>query len=190
MLRILPVIALVFSADSTLRADSPVEQAAEFFELKVRPVLAGTCFRCHGGEKTSGGLRVDTRKALLAGGEHGAAIIPGRPADSLLVRALRHEDDEVQMPPDAPLAKAAIDDLAAWIERGAVWPESAKSTSGEFAARGHWAFQPLRAVEPPVAAADGLSTPNRSVHRCSAARQATHTRAAGGPRRASAASLL
>jgi len=146
-------------AASPLWADSPTDQAAEFFESRVRPVLVATCFRCHGGEKTSGGLRVDSRAALVAGGDHGAAIVPGRPAESLLVRALRRQDDEVVMPPDEPLAKATVDDLARWIEHGAVWPESNAGARDAFAAGKHWAFQPVARAGPPVVVADGSSDP-------------------------------
>src|ERR1019366_4787199 len=61
-----------------------------FFERKIRPILAGTCFKCHGGEKTNGKLRVDSRAALLQGGRSGPALVPGDPDKSLLVQALRH----------------------------------------------------------------------------------------------------
>ncbi|MBI2827105.1 MAG: PSD1 domain-containing protein [Planctomycetia bacterium] len=150
------VLAVASSAASSSRADSPRDEGAEFFELKIRPVLAGKCFKCHGADKASGGLRIDSRDALLKGGEHGASIVPGKPGDSLLVRALRHEDDEVQMPPDGQLAKQSIDDFAIWIEHGALWPASAAATDA-FAAGRHWAFQPLgdpqTPAEPPDAGA-------------------------------------
>src|SRR3954453_11733269 len=73
------------------------------FETKIRPVLAGTCFACHGGKKTGGGLRVDSRAALLEGGDRGPAIVPGMPEMSLLISALRHDDPELTMPPGKKL---------------------------------------------------------------------------------------
>src|SRR5690349_4580956 len=78
---------------------SRAEDAETFFERAVRPTLAGTCFPCHGGKKTSGGLRVDSREALVKGGESGPAIVPGDPGKSLLLRAVRHADDVSEMPP-------------------------------------------------------------------------------------------
>ncbi len=117
-----------------------------FFELKIRPVLAGTCFKCHGGDKTSRGLRVDSREALLKGGAGGPAIVPGEPEKSLLVRALRHTSEELAMPPGRRLPEAVAADFATWVTRGAPWPRSAAAS---FRAEKHWAFQPVRPVEPP-----------------------------------------
>ncbi len=93
-----------------------------FFELKVRPVLAGRCFKCHGGDKVSSGLRVDSREALLKGGDRGPALVPGDTAKSLLLRALRHQDDGLKMPPNAKLPEQTVQDFATWIGQGAVWP--------------------------------------------------------------------
>jgi hypothetical protein len=117
------------------------------FELKVRPVLAGACFRCHGGDKVSGGLRVDSREALLRGGDSGPAIVPGDPGGSLLVQAVRRTHERLRMPPDKPLPGPAADDLAAWVRQGAPWPAAAAARP--FAAPRHWAFQPVRAAAPP-----------------------------------------
>src|SRR5919201_3237424 len=103
-------------------AQAPRPEAETFFELKVRPVLAGTCFRCHGGAKVRGGLRVDTRAALLKGGESGPAVVPGDPDNSLLVRAVRYRHERIHMPPDKRLSDEAVADLAAWVKQGAVWP--------------------------------------------------------------------
>src|SRR5438093_10002849 len=71
-----------------------------FFERNIRPVLAGTCFKCHGGERTSNKLRVDSRAALLKGGRSGPAVVPGAPEKSLLLQALNHDKDVHPMPPD------------------------------------------------------------------------------------------
>ncbi|MFZ4645348.1 MAG: c-type cytochrome domain-containing protein, partial [Gemmataceae bacterium] len=67
------------------------EERTDFFESKIRPVLVETCFRCHGGTKTSGGLRLDSREGLLKGGDSGPAIIPLKPMESLLIRVIRRE---------------------------------------------------------------------------------------------------
>src|SRR3954471_20638457 len=83
----------------------------EFFEKQVRPILAGTCFRCHGGDKVGGGLRIDSSEALLKGGENGAAVIPGKPDESLLIQAIRRQDGVSPMPPGKPLPREAVEAL-------------------------------------------------------------------------------
>src|SRR6059036_3846036 len=92
-----------------------------FFEAKIRPVLVESCFKCHGGAKISSGLRVDSRDALLQGGKHGPALVPGQPDKSLLLRALRHSQKDLQMPPGQKLPAHVVGDFARWIERGAAW---------------------------------------------------------------------
>ena len=144
MSRVLTLLGLVAPAASA-RAAAPAPDAETAFELKVRPVLAGTCFRCHGGGKVAGGLRVDSRAALLQGGDSGPAVIPGDPDRSLLLRAVRHTHEKLHMPPDRKLSDAAVADLAAWVKGGAHWPAAARP----FAADKHWAFRPVHAADPP-----------------------------------------
>src|SRR5262245_11209633 len=120
------------------------DDAETFFETKIRPVLAETCLNCHGGKKVSNGLRVDSREALLKGGEHGPAVVLGDPDKSLLVQAIRHAHAEVKMPPDKKLSDAVIADFAAWVKSGAAWPRRVT-----LQAKKHWAFEPVRKVEPP-----------------------------------------
>ena len=145
---------LVLTIAAGLSAVGPVAHAGDaapasesFFELKVRPVLAGTCVKCHGEKKASGGLRLDSREAMLAGGDGGPAVVPGDPDRSPLVRAVRHADDTLKMPPNKPLARDAQDALAAWVAAGAPWPKSvaARPIQGQ----SHWAFEPLRPITPP-----------------------------------------
>jgi hypothetical protein len=130
--------------------------AETFFEVKIRPVLAGTCFRCHGGKKVSGGLRVDSRAALQRGGDSGPAVVPGDPDRSLLVQALRYTIADIKMPPDKRLPDPVAADFAAWVKQGAPWP--AKATRG-FRAGRHWAFAPVRKVSPPPDATGWADTP-------------------------------
>src|SRR4051794_37989788 len=73
-------------------AGEPGAASESFFELKIRPVLAGSCVKCHGERKSSGGLRLDSREAMLAGGDTGPAVVPGDPDSSPLVRAIRHAE--------------------------------------------------------------------------------------------------
>ena len=135
----------------------PGAASESFFELKVRPVLAGTCVKCHGEKKASGGLRLDSRGAMLAGGDGGPAVVPGDPEGSPLVRAVRHDDDTLKMPPNKPLARDAQAALTAWVAAGAPWPRSdpARPLQGQ----SHWAFEPLRPVAPPADPTGWASAP-------------------------------
>ena len=133
-------------------SDAPKANSDQFFELKVRPVLADTCFKCHGGEKTSGGLRIDSRESLLRGGDTGPAIVPGKPDESLLIRAIRHTDPDIQMPPQGKVPDEVVVNISRWVQDGANWPDSGKSIAKPLpaAVKSHWAFQPVRAVQPPA----------------------------------------
>src|SRR5271165_3642338 len=116
---LLPLVPLAGAA----RAQAP--QAEAFFEAKIRPVLATVCARCHGATRANGGLRVDSRAALLKGGEHGPALAPGAAEKSLLLQALRHTHPELRMPPGKKLPDHVLADFAAWIRDGAAWPSTA-----------------------------------------------------------------
>jgi mono/diheme cytochrome c family protein len=145
-MRITSSVALVCL---TLPADAG---ASEFFEKHVRPVLAERCYSCHGPKLQRGGLRLDSRQALLRGGDSGPAIVPGKPEASLLLRAVRRQGD-VKMPPKEKnrLEDAAVAALAEWVRQGAPWPADAKLARTSSAAEArprHWAFQPVR--RPPV----------------------------------------
>src|SRR5688500_18783253 len=86
----------------------------DFFENKVRPVLANSCYQCHStkAEKVKGGLLLDSREALLKGGDSGAAIVPGSPDSSLLIKAVRYTEPDLQMPPKGDkLTEQQINDL-------------------------------------------------------------------------------
>jgi cytochrome c553 len=144
MARFLALLGLALAASAAAGAP-PGPDAETAFELKVRPVLAGTCLRCHGGAKVSGGLRVDSRAALLKGGDSGPAVVPGDPDNSLLLRAVRRTHETLRMPPDKKLSDAEVADLAAWVKGGAPWPAATRP----FAADTHWAFRPVRAADPP-----------------------------------------
>jgi Protein of unknown function (DUF1553)/Protein of unknown function (DUF1549)/Planctomycete cytochrome C len=149
-----------------------------FFELKIRPVLVERCFKCHGGDKVSHGLRVGSRAALLKGGESGPALVPGRAEESLLVRALRHRDDDLRMPPSGKLPETVIADFVAWVNRGAPWPAGGPTKPDAFVAKRHWAFVPVLAVELP---ADPSGWSNHPVDRFLAAGWRGHGLAPVGP---------
>ena len=132
----------------------PDPQQLEFFEKQVRPVLAERCYKCHGPEKQEGGMRVDSRAALVAGGDTGPAIVPGKPNEGYLLDAIRY-GDLYQMPPDGKLAADQIAAIERWVREGAVWPGDANAPVArpktfDLAERAtHWAFQPLRPQQPP-----------------------------------------
>ncbi len=96
---------------------------AEFFESKVRPLLAGACYACHT-EAKSGGLRLDSRESMLQGGNSGPAIAPGDPEASLLIQAVSHRHERLRMPPPGKLEPHEIGYLIEWVKDGAIWPIS------------------------------------------------------------------
>lgn len=151
------VIAILAMTNSVSANDPetntfPAEDV-EFFEQKIRPVLVEQCYECHSTEavrkqKLKGGLRVDSRAALLHGGDSGPSIIPGKPEESLLFQALRFES--VEMPPKGKLPDQVLANFEQWIARGAADPRkddesvaTKKSIDWE-AARHHWSYQPLQ----------------------------------------------
>ena len=110
--------ASLFASPPPAAAQSP----EDFFETRVRPVLAENCYACHG-QLVNGGLRVNSREALLAGGASGPAVVPGDPDASLLIRIVRHEIEGREMPRNEdPLSPYQIAGLAEWIAMGAPWP--------------------------------------------------------------------
>ncbi len=121
----------------------------EFFEKRVRPVLTERCIECHGPEKQEAGLRMDALDNLVKGGDSGPAIVPGDSSRSLLVQAIRHEN-QLAMPPDSNLTESEIAGLQQWVDDGAVWPIGGtplKTSTIAAAAKTHWAFQrPIRDV--------------------------------------------
>ena len=111
-----------------LRAAEPSLEGIEFFEKRIRPLLAAHCYECHSraSQKSKGGLALDTRDAILEGGNSGTALVPGDPDQSLLITAVRQTDKELQMPPKQKLSDAQIADLEAWVKMGAPDPRMAE----------------------------------------------------------------
>ncbi|NNE20008.1 MAG: DUF1549 domain-containing protein, partial [Myxococcales bacterium] len=150
----IPALLVLFSAPS-FSAPPPIA-GVDLFENKVRPVLAENCFSCHTQTKL-GGLRLDSREALLEGGKSGPAVVPGEPGKSLLIKAVRHEIEDMKMPMGGKLADEQIASLTEWVEQGAPWPEEpdaiiSKSEDGfqiSPAQRDFWSFRPLQKTQPP-----------------------------------------
>ncbi len=131
-------------------ADEPVTpEQARFFETRIRPILVEHCQGCHGPKKQEAGLRLDSRAALLKGTDAGAVVETGKPDESSLIEAIRHENG-LKMPPEGKLPDAAIADLTEWVRQGLPWPEAAPVKSPAESAGQHWAFQPVREPQAPV----------------------------------------
>ncbi|TWT34205.1 DUF1549 domain-containing protein [Blastopirellula retiformator] len=141
-------------AEEAVDAPQISKEQAAFFENDIRPLLVRRCFECHSEEAEKGGLRLDSRGAMLSGGESGAAIEPHQPETSLLIEAINYESYE--MPPAGKLPEQEIALLAKWVKMGAPWPggndaqvrTAAKDKITE-EDRHYWAFQPLADVDPP-----------------------------------------
>ena len=151
-LLLLGVVVPVLPARAGGDAPQPSPAAVKFFETKVRPLLAQSCFRCHGEKKQRGDLRLDSLAAALQGGGRGPALVPGYPEKSLLIKAIGHEDKDLKMPEDKKLPREQIDVLTQWIQMGAPWPGADKVAAapkkGEFVIsdkdRAHWSLQPVK----------------------------------------------
>lgn len=141
--------ALLLFCDAPILADEPTE----FFEKHIRPLLVEKCVGCHGPGKQEASLRLDSRQQVLQGTrEQPSLVVPGDAANSRLLQVLLYLDDDVQMPPKAPLETQHVTAVRQWIEAGAVWPDTADfgkaGAVDQNAWRRHWAFQPI--TDPPM----------------------------------------
>jgi len=139
--------------------EKPEVERLEFFEKKIRPILADHCYTCHSADtKPSGGLRVDDRNGLLLGGDSGAAIVTGDPEKSLLLQRIHSQNPKRRMPKEGKLlTEDEIADLETWIRDGVTWPrERVPASIGrsrpfyEDLKAHHWAWQPLTDPAPPA----------------------------------------
>lgn len=144
------------------------EERLRFFESRIRPVLVEKCEGCHsvaaeGQGKLKAGLYVDSRAGLLGGGDSGAAIVPGKPSESLLMKALRHESKDIAMPPKEPMfSKAVLEDFSRWIAEGAEDPRDGRA--GKVTkrrglpleeGRAFWSMKVPQATKPPAVRQEG-----------------------------------
>jgi cytochrome c553 len=161
-LLVLSATFAIFSAgDRTAFGEDVVEFSPaqlEFFEKQVRPILVKRCYKCHSSDtkKPQGALRVDSRMAMLAGGDTGAAIIPGNAKESLLIDAINH-GDVYQMPPKSKMPAAEIAVLTKWVDQNAPWPkeeakvvEHAEAFDIEQRKSSHWCWQPIKNYPAPT----------------------------------------
>jgi len=166
---LIPVLAAAAGAGAAGDKLTPAE--TEFFEKRVRPLLAQHCYQCHAAdaEKVKGELLLDTADGVLAGGVSGPAIVPGKPEQSLLIKAVRWADKDTQMPPKTKLSDEQIAVLVQWVKMGAPDP---RHESGKPArqvgpsiedGRNFWAFQPVK--KPVVPAVKDAAWPRGDVDR-------------------------
>jgi cytochrome c553 len=155
--------AAISSANVASANEAPTEKAAaeqgaadaagiEFFEQKIRPVLATHCYKCHAADSKTvqGGLRLDDQHATRTGGDSGPAVVPGKVGDSLLITAIEYGGEFYDMPPDGKLPASVIADFRKWIEMGAPDPRVAKANPATPAAASKaatredlWVLKPL-----------------------------------------------
>ena len=140
----------------TAAPPAPTAEQAEFFEKRIRPVLAQRCYSCHGSQVQASGLRLDSATAITRPTAAGRIpITPGSPAQSAVIQAIRY-DGAIKMPPQGKLAANEIDALTQWVKMGAPWPAGVvkETHEGEAAlleaARRHWSLRPV--VKPRVPA--------------------------------------
>ena len=150
---------LVFSASLGLAQDERelTTEELKFFESKIRPIFAEYCYKCHSAEeKIKGGLQLDNRAGLRHGGDSGVVLVPGKPAESLLVTAITWADEDYEMPPKQKLPASAIANIKKWIEMGAPDPRGSEKVVLENSidieeGRKFWSFQkPRRPALPEV----------------------------------------
>ncbi|QDU30240.1 Planctomycete cytochrome C [Anatilimnocola aggregata] len=139
----LVVLGSLLAAQVASAAEVAAKEA-EFFELQIRPLLVSHCLDCHGDRKQEAKLRLDSREALLAGGDSGPAIVPGDPEKSLLIAAVHYKADAAQMPPKGKLDGDKIEKLTRWVKTGAIWPVAAESMMRTTVAAGDKAGMKIR----------------------------------------------
>ncbi len=157
ILLILFCSAVVFPRTGGGAESAAMSDGLAYFEKHIRPLLIEHCYSCHQ-DRQEGGLRLDHRQGLLDGGDSGPAISPGDTEASLLIKAVRYDDPDLQMPPDEKLSQAEIKHLEHWVRFGAPDPRDksdetkpdGENPSDPIAGRQHWAFRPLDVQAPPA----------------------------------------
>ena len=172
--RLAPLAILLFAgaAAGQPTAAAPDPAKVEYFEKKVRPILADHCYGCHSADtRPAGNLRVDDRNGLLTGGNKGPAVVPGEPGKSLLVARVTQKDEKKRMPLEGKhLTDEQVDVLRQWIADGAAWPAVRVPASlgkpkpeYEKLKKEHWAWQPL--TKPTVPAVNDAAWAKDDVDR-------------------------
>ena len=148
------ILSGLIAASIPVFAADPTKEQLDFFEQKVRPLLADNCYSCHSlaEGKSKGGLTLDTRDGALKGGDTGKAVVPGDVSKSLIYEAMTYKNEDMKMPPSSKGGKMKPEQLAIieqWIKMGAPDPRTAVVKAAKLSgmtdkARAHWAFQPMK----------------------------------------------
>ncbi|HYG78000.1 MAG TPA: PSD1 and planctomycete cytochrome C domain-containing protein [Planctomycetota bacterium] len=151
---VLSLFALLARGAETLNVPAKVD-----FVKHIQPIFQTACNKCHGAEKQKGELRLDSKKLAMQGGSSGKSILPGNSKDSLLMHRILGKGDESRMPEKAdPLTPAQTALIAAWIDQGAEWPDSASVAEAKIAK--HWSYiKPARPAAPPLKNAAWVKNP-------------------------------
>ena len=163
---ILGILAgLILSSDRPLNARQDTPAGVEFFEKKVRPILTQRCYSCHSAQarKLKARLYLDTREGVRKGGTSGRSIIPGKPGGSLLIRAVRYTDENLQMPPKGKLSAAEIKTLEEWVDMGAPDPRKGGPAAGAVGSKPFWSF--VRPKAHPAPKVKNASWPRTDIDR-------------------------
>ena len=166
----LPLLAIFITQSS---ANSPSPEQAEFFESKIRPLLANNCYACHSQKaeskgKLKAGLYLDSYKGLLDGGDSGSALVPGEPDKSRIVEAVLYRNEDMAMPPKGKLSGDNIQLITKWVQMGAPWPGSENEIAASPEKNNeaydwkkfrneHWAFRKIKETQPPHSDDDNWS---------------------------------
>ena len=141
----LAVLPVADNAASRGADEADTKSAGEInFDRDVLPILRARCVECHGPDAQESGLRVDSRQALLAGGDFGPSVVPGEPSKTEILRRMTATDPDERMPPEGePLTAAEIAAVSRWVAGGAVWPGQMEAVTSARRTSDHWAFQSL-----------------------------------------------
>ena len=151
-------LLLVLATTHVIQGAEITAEQRNFFESKVRPLLAAKCYACHSqkAKAVKGGLLLDSLPGVTKGGDSGPVVVAGEPEKSLLIAAIQYRDTE--MPPDGKLAASQIATLVKWVEMGAPWPQEgspglpseAKQYDWQQLRQEHWAWQQVTRPALPV----------------------------------------
>ena len=157
------ILIILLQGACLLQADEP-PTTVDYIK-QVKPVFTRHCVVCHGIDKHESGYRLDIAELAIQGGDRGAAVVPGKSSESILIQALLEEGDVSAMPLDKPsLSTTDIDLIRDWIDQGAVFPESEQVANVTHVKSEHWAFQPIsRPLVPAVRNHRWCHRPCRSV---------------------------
>src|SRR5262249_30864781 len=150
-------LSVAVAPRATAADPKPEPAQVEFFEKQVRPLLVEKCQECQGPAKQKSVLLLDSREAVLTGGESGPAIVAGEPGKSRLVQAIGYSG-ELRMPPKQKLAAEQVSTLTTWVKMGAPWPDAAGARAAASGStfkltdkdRQFWSFQPVRKLAVPA----------------------------------------